>query len=331
MYIINSGKINEYLHMVDVHQYGRDRVLSVFVADFDDDVVIIDCGTSFEIKRLLRYMKRNNISLAKVKYIIPTHHHFDHAGGLWKLYNLLKEHNSEIKILSSLKSMQMINNFSTEAHFTSAKKTFGSLIGELHHIPQSVFRIIEEEEFFSANNNGATILDHFCLDGKEIKLSALKTPGHAPDHICPFFVFNNRINFFHLGEALGLKTHATKLITTPSCSAPNFNYESYMQSIDNLTQLSPNSIGFSHFGYISGENDIQYLMKEHKSLMVDFRSMVVKFYKEKPETKYVFDKIWPWLKSKTDVSEGYIDNPMLIKLSVSMVYGMMMALGYRKE
>lgn len=159
----------------------------------------------------------------------------------------------------------------------------------------------------------------------------LKTPGHAPDHICPFFISNNRINFFHLGEALGLKTHATKLITTPSCSAPNFNYETYMRSVDNLFQLSPYNIGFSHFGYISGENDIQYLMKEHKSLMVDFRNMVVKFYKEKPETKYVFNKIWPWLKTRTDVSEGYTDNPMLIKLSLSMVYGMMMALGYRKE
>ena len=329
MYILNSGKINEYLHMIDVHQYGRDRVLSVFVADFDEDVVIIDCGTSFDVKRLLRYLKRNNISLAKVKYILPTHHHFDHAGGLWKLYNILKEHNSDIKILSSLKSMQMINNFTTEDHFTVSKKTFGSLMGEFQKIPQSAFRIIKEEDYFSANKNEATILDRFNINGKKIKLSVLKTPGHAPDHICPFFRFIGQIDFLHLGEALGIKAHATKLITAPSCSAPNFNYETYMQSVDNLIQLSPYNVGFSHFGYISGEDDIQYLMREHKSLMKDFRNMVIQFYKEKPETKYVFDKIWPWLKTKTDVSEGYTDNPMIIKLSLSMIYGMMVALGYR--
>ena len=76
MYIFNSGKINEYLHLVDIKQFGRGRVFSVFIAEFDNSSVILDCGTSLEINRLIRYMKKNYIPLSSVKYIIPTHHHF---------------------------------------------------------------------------------------------------------------------------------------------------------------------------------------------------------------------------------------------------------------
>lgn len=81
---------------------------------------------------------------------------------------------------------------------------------------------------------------------------------------------------------------------------------------------------------MSGRNDVRHLMEEHKSLMVNFRNMVIQFYNEKPDTKYVFDKIWPWLKTRTDVGEDYTNHPMIQKLSVSMIYGMLISLGYRK-
>ena len=56
---------------------------------------------------------------------------------------------------------------------------------------------------------------------------------------------------------------------------------------------------------------------------------VIRFYKEKPETKYVFDKVWPFLRSITDLREGYTNNPMFLKLALSIVYDMIMDLGYR--
>ena len=79
---IESGKLNDYLHHVDLREFGMGRVLTCFIAEFDDCNLILDCGSSLEVKTILRYAKRNKIDLSKVKYLITTHHHFDHAGGM---------------------------------------------------------------------------------------------------------------------------------------------------------------------------------------------------------------------------------------------------------
>lgn len=328
VYKFESGKVNNYLHLVDIHQFKKERVFSVFIAEFNDYSLILDCGTSFDINRLLRYMKKNEISLKSVKYIIPSHHHFDHSGGLWKLYNKIREANSEIKILCNSLFSEKINNFEIDSHFIYSRKSFGGLMGELRKIEPVAFKIIKEEDYFNDENQNA--IESFKLNNHEVKLCILKTPGHSPDHICPMFIINDQLDFIYFGDALGIRNNIYKLVTAPTVSAPNFTFNDYMNSVDELRELNPLSAGFSHAGYIFGVNHIKNLMDEHKTMMIQFRKMVIKYYKENQETKYVFEKIWPWLKTKTDVGKDYTDNAMIRKLCLSMVYGMMVDLGYRK-
>ncbi|MCK4481135.1 MAG: MBL fold metallo-hydrolase, partial [Candidatus Lokiarchaeota archaeon] len=75
---LKSGKINDYLHHIDLKAYGKARMLSAFLGEFDDCSILIDCGSSLEIKKLLRYFKKNQILLSAFKYLITSHHHFDH-------------------------------------------------------------------------------------------------------------------------------------------------------------------------------------------------------------------------------------------------------------
>ena len=58
---LKSGKVNEYLHHIDVKAYGRSRMLSVFLGEFDDGCIMIDCGSSLDIKKGLKYFKKNGI------------------------------------------------------------------------------------------------------------------------------------------------------------------------------------------------------------------------------------------------------------------------------
>lgn len=119
--MLDSGKINEYLHHIDIKAYGSPRMLSVFLGEFDDYSILIDCGSSLEIKRGLRYFKRNQIPLSSFKYIITSHHHFDHNGGMWKLYEKIKRYNPNVKILTNHLTKTLLNDF--EHHLKRGRST----------------------------------------------------------------------------------------------------------------------------------------------------------------------------------------------------------------
>ena len=211
--LIESGKINDYLHHVDLREFGAKRILSSFICEFDDDVIFLDCGTSLNIKTLLRYVKKSDtIDLSKVKYLIPSHHHFDHAGGMWLLYEKVKEFNPDVKILTNETTKELLNNYSI--HLARAKRTFGNAIGKMKKIEESAFEIINPTENFSNILNSFKIFDIFQKDGSEIKMAILKTPGHTPDHQCPLFIKDGKIDFIFLGEAAGTLFHSTQLLST---------------------------------------------------------------------------------------------------------------------
>lgn len=63
--------------------------------------------------------------------------------------------------------------------------------------------------------------------------------------------------------------------------------------------------------------------------MKQFRRLIIKFYEEKPDTKYIVNKILPVLTERTDLTVNH--NPVFNNIALGIVYGMMMDLGYRKE
>jgi len=325
---IESGKINNYLHHVDLRQFGAKRILSSFICEFDDNILFLDCGTSLTTKNLLRYTKKKDIiDLSKVKYLIPSHHHFDHAGGMWLLYEKVKEFNPDVKILTNDTTKELLNNYSD--HLARAKRTFGNAIGEMKKIEESAFEIISPIEDFSSDLNSYEILDKFQSNGSEIKMAIIKTPGHTPDHQCPLFIKDNKIDFIFLGEAAGTLFHSTQFRSTPTSMPVFFNYNDYMKTLKTLQQLNPLRAGFCHFGVINKEENILEFMLDNEKLMIEFRSNIIKYYQENPTTKYVVEKILPMFMNRTDFIGN--EHPVLRNIVLAVTYGMMMDLGYRKE
>lgn len=324
--ITKTGKINEYLHHIDLKEFGRNNILTSFIAEFDDNILFLDCGGSIEIKHLLRYASKNKLDLTKVKYLITTHHHFDHCGGMWKLYNKIQKHNPDVKILTNEKTKELLNDF--EFHLNRAKRTFGKYIGKMKPIEDKAFKLIQPDDNFENGINSIEILDKFKIQNSEIDLAILKTPGHTPDHQCPIFIKNDKINFIFYGEAVGTIYHSQKLITMPTSMPVFFNYNDYMTTVEKLKKVIPQKAGFGHFGVINGENNLREIILEHEAFMVEFRNKIIKFYNEKPETSYVFNSILPLFKKRTDMMGD--SHPIMKNLILAVVYGMMMDLGYRK-
>jgi len=324
--ILKSGKVNEYLHHIDVKAYGRLRMLSVFLLEFDEGCILIDCGSSLDIKNSLKYLRKNDIKLSTVKYLIPTHHHVDHAAGMFKIYEKIKEYNPKVKILTNKITKELLNDF--ELHLRRGMRTYGDLVGTMKPISDEAFEIIKPIDNFNIEAGNLMTIDKFHVNGSEAKLTILKTPGHTPDHQCPVLIKDGNIDFIHYGESAGTIYHESKLLTMPTSMPIYYNHEKYMASLDKLIQFPPIFAGFGHFGLVSGKLNIKELLIEHKSFMKQFREKIIQFYSEKPETKYVLNKITPFLLTRTDLSLEH--SPILKGISLGIVYGMMTSLGYRK-
>ena len=323
---LKSGKVNEYLHHIDVNAYGRQRMLSVFFGEFDDGCILIDCGSSLDIKRGLKYFKKNGIKLSSFKYLITTHHHFDHNGGLWKLFGEIKKHNPDVKILTNRITKELLNDY--RLHLQRGMRTYDNLVGSMKPISDEAFKIIEPIPDFNKNIGNLEIVDKFHVNGSEVKLAIFKTPGHTPDHQSPALIKDGNLHFIHYGESAGTIYHESKLLTMPTSMPIYYNHEKYMESLDKLIDIIPSNAGFGHFGLVSGKKHIEKLLKEHKTFMKQFREKIVQFYSEKPETKYVLNKVSPLLLTRTDLSMEH--SPVLTGISLGIVYGMMTSLGYRK-
>ncbi|MFX1288596.1 MAG: MBL fold metallo-hydrolase [Promethearchaeota archaeon] len=326
-FTIETKKLNEYLYHIDVRAYGAPRMLSIFVAKFDKSSMLIDCGSSLDTKKLIRFFNRLNIKLTSFKYLTTTHHHFDHNGGLWQLYEQLKDYNSEVKILTNEKTKELLNDY--EDHLARGKRTYGNLTGIMKPIEEKAFKIIKPTINFSTNPNKLDFIDSFTIDGSEVKFGILKTPGHTPDHQSPIFVKDDNLDFIHLGESVGTIYHSTELVTLPTSMPTYYNHEEYMETLQNFKKISPSRAGFGHFGVINGKNNFRTLLLEHESFMEKFRQAIIKFYAEKPETRYVFEQIMPMLMPRTDLS--FDKDSIFNGIALGVVYGMMIDLGYRKD
>jgi len=322
---VDSGKINRYLHHIDLKEFKVSRILSCYIGEFDDCSVILDCGSSLEINVLLMYLKGNKIPFSSIKYLITTHHHFDHNGGMWKLYEIIKKHNPDVKIVTNLKTKELLNDYFN--HLNRAKSTFGDFIGEMKPIEDNAFKIIEPTRNFGDKPNLYEADDIFMVNGEEIKLSILKTPGHTPDHQCPVFIKDNEIEFIFLGEAVGTMYHSTKLLTLPTSMPVYFRYKEYMETLGNLKNLTPLRAGFGHFGVVNGKENVREIILEHESFMKEYRTKIIKYYEEKPETRHIVKNITSFLINRTNFPSG--EHPALKNVILAIVYGMMMDLGYR--
>ncbi|MFO8019229.1 MAG: MBL fold metallo-hydrolase [Promethearchaeia archaeon] len=323
--ITKSGKVNKYLYHVDLKEFGVPRVLSSFIAEFEEGVVFLDCGTSLEVSKLMKFAQNHEIDLTNVKYLIPTHHHFDHAGGMWKLYERIKEYSPDVKILTNKQTMELLNDY--EFHLNRAKRTFGNFIGEMKRIDRDAFELIQPIEDIQDLHTVDSTIKIFHVNNSEVSLKILNAPGHTPDHQCPLFMKDGKIDFIFFGEAVGTIYHSTKLVTMPTSMPVFYNHETYMDTLQKLQGIDAELAGFCHFGAVNGRSNVSYILEEHRDFIRSFRQKIIKFYQEKPKTRYVVNKIMPHLRKRTDLAGE--EHPVLKNIVLGVVYGMMMDLGYR--
>lgn len=229
--------------------YQRPGLASCYLLQQDDAAVLIDTGTTHTVATILELIARRGLQPEQIRYVMPTHVHLDHAGGVGELMQLLPE--AEL-VVHPFGSRHMIDPSKLVAGATAVygEAKFQQDFGHLKAVPEQ--RVIEATDGFSIDLNGRRLL---CLD----------TPGHARHHYC---VYDEKTNGFFSGDTFGVSYREFdspngQFIFAPSTPV-QFDPDAWHKTIERLMSYSPEQIYLTHYCRITDLTRMADML--HKSL-----------------------------------------------------------------
>lgn len=164
------------------------------------------------------------MSPKEIGYIILTHIHIDHAGGVGTAIRSMPG----AKVLAH--SIALRHLVDPTKLWEASLKTLGDLAlqyGSIEPVPE---------------DRVAAATDLMTIDlGRGLVLEVHLTPGHASHHLS---LFDRKNGILIAGEAAGVCVNGVIRLATP----PPFRLDETLSSIDRLISLEPKTLCYGHFG-----------------------------------------------------------------------------------
>ena len=179
---------------------------------------------------------------------------------------------------------------------------------------------------------GRLLADGDSVGLGQLRLQVLHTPGHTPDHCSPSVIYNDRTIFTFSGEAVGTVYTDDRILSTPTSMPPNFKFNDYIASMSKVKNMKPEIMGLCHYGMITGESDINFMIDDNFNFMHKFKEEIVNAFNENPSTEYVLSKteyLWEG-RTKDNPTDDEGKKAFLKNLRLALTYGVMVDLGLRK-
>jgi len=243
-------------------------LLSSWVYKDKDLCFLVDPGPSSVIDSLKQALNTLGISNIDLKFILITHAHMDHAGGVGELIKYFPQ----AQVICHPRGIKHLVN--PEKLWKGSLKVLGEvarLYGEITPVPEDR---IKYQEFVA---NG--------------KIEVIETLGHAPHH--QSYLFDH---YLFAGEAAGVNIPISGNIFTRPATPPVFNYEISIASIQNLfaRNLADHMICYAHYGLKENAEKYLKIAKDQLTIWVQ----VIDELFEKREQPDFFNQVIEELKKK---------------------------------
>ncbi len=193
---------------------------------------LIDTGTGYWGKRILRFLREEGISVRRVLF---THSHYDHVGG----YTYVRE----------------IGEHTTGAHprfyEVMSKERVIRFIEEMNRKEMLLLKDGEAENYrFLPPAEGEVLEDGVRLGWEKGEIEVIHTPGHTRDSVS-YYVLPERIMV--VGEAAGVPNSAGTYIL------PQFltSVIDYLNSLRRLREYDVELLGLPHVMLIEGKREVR--------------------------------------------------------------------------
>jgi glyoxylase-like metal-dependent hydrolase (beta-lactamase superfamily II) len=215
--------VSQDLFLLDLEQdmEGYRKFISCWIYRSDEGTFLVDPGPSATIPQVTSALQA--LGIRKLDYILLTHLHLDHAGGIG---NLVKEFPTRVAVHEGALK-HLIDPSKLWAGSLSILGDVARKYGRIEPVPRDM--LMSEEEI--------------PLGSKRIK--SLDTEGHAPHHRSYLFE-----DILFAGEASGvhLDLGGGDFYLRPP-TPPPFHLETAINSLDKLSRLDFSMLCFGHFGH----------------------------------------------------------------------------------
>ncbi len=219
---------------------------------------LIDPGPAVCLPQLLPKIDEANIEPESLAYILLTHIHIDHAGGVGDLTGYAS-------------GARVVVHPSGVKHLANPEKLWQASLGTLGEVANKYGRINPVPE-----TNLIPAADGMEIDLGQRSLKVIFTPGHARHHIS--FWDWKRGELF-VGDAVGVYHPAVDMITpgTP----PPFDLPKALESLEKLASLDPETICYSHGSCVSGR---RYTIDRHRKQLLIWKEVISKVFWQRRES-----------------------------------------------
>ena len=213
----------------------------------------VDTGTNHSVPRLLAALAAAGLAPEAVDYVIATHVHLDHAGGVGLLMRALP---SARLVVHPLGARHLVNPAQLIA---SACRVYGE--DEVTRSYGDVVGVAAERVLRTA--------DDMTLELAGRPLKFLDTPGHARHHHC---IWDERSRGFFTGDTFGLSYRefdtARGAWIMPTTTPIQFEPEAMRQSIQRMVAYRPESLYLTHYGRVGDVPRLAELLLGQMDTMV---------------------------------------------------------------
>src|SRR5215472_1858515 len=179
-------KLSERIHLVGSGAMGLDLTdpldCHVYLIDGGDELALIDAGAGMGAEAIVENVRAANLDPSRIRHLILTHGHGDHAGGAAKLRRLI---GGPLVYLSGITAAALRTGDERALSLDVAKQA-GIYPSDYKLEPCAVDVELED---------GATI------DVGDLRLLVIETPGHCDGHISLLLEYEGRRTLF-AGDAI---------------------------------------------------------------------------------------------------------------------------------
>ena len=224
------------VHVVDTG-FHRDDFDAAYLIVQDARAAFIDTGTNHSVPRLLAALEALGLSRQSVDWVIPTHVHLDHAGGVGALVRELPQ----ARVLVHPRGARHLVDPS--ALYAGALAVYGQAEMDRNYgtlVPVEAARVVPSTDGGSVTLAGRALV-------------TIDTPGHARHHHC---IWDEASRGWFTGDTFGLSYREfdgpAGAWILPTTTPVQFEPEALQASIARLMASDPQCMYLTHYGRVTG-------------------------------------------------------------------------------